>query len=143
MTPGSIVSFTVKLRVTPPGHTAQLVPNGAAPTDVSDGHVEEGEESTIEELIGRRTKGADGEEPTPLAHAPEFPLVRTPTSLSMLISVRRTASRHGIFSSGTTSSTGSLSRRKSSRISAPTTSARSGSASRRPRARDSTLSRRT
>lgn len=34
-----------------------------------------GEESSVEELIGRREKGADGEELSPFAHAPEFPKV--------------------------------------------------------------------
>lgn len=38
----------------------------------------EGEETSIEEIIGRRSKSADGDELTPLAHAPYFPKVRLP-----------------------------------------------------------------
>ncbi|ORY53393.1 Sec63 Brl domain-domain-containing protein [Leucosporidium creatinivorum] len=76
VTPGAIVSFTIKLRLTPPGQV------GPAPevTKVTVGEQEnEGEESSIEELIGRRKAGEDGEEPTPFAHAPQFPKNRKPT----------------------------------------------------------------
>ena len=36
---------------------------------------DEDDEQSVDELIGRRKAGADGEEPTPLAHAPHFPKV--------------------------------------------------------------------
>lgn len=75
MTPGSIVSFTVQLRLTPPGRA-----ESSHDVQVNDqknlGHIEAGAESTIDELIGRRKAGEDGVEPTPLAHAPEFTKVR-------------------------------------------------------------------
>ena len=75
------MSFTIKLRLTPPGQV------GPAPevTSVTVGEQEEeGAESSIEELIGRRAVGEDGEEPTPLAHAPHYPKVSVehPTSKS-------------------------------------------------------------
>lgn len=75
VTPGAIVSFTIKLRLTPPG----LAPS----VDVTKVEIGEqdhaGVESSIEELIGRRKDGEDGEETTPLAHAPHFPKNRKPT----------------------------------------------------------------
>lgn len=78
VTPGSIVNFTVKLRMTPPGRaesTDEVVVNDQKNL----GHIEAGAESTIDELIGRRKAGEDGVEPTPLAHAPEFTKNRKPT----------------------------------------------------------------
>lgn len=42
------------------------------------------EESSIHELIGRKVKGEDGEEVSPLAHAPHFPKVNF-ASFSRLI----------------------------------------------------------
>ncbi|KAM0788998.1 hypothetical protein ACM66B_003067 [Microbotryomycetes sp. NB124-2] len=80
VTPGAIVSFTLKLRVTPPGQTlntpqlAKLSINESEKADDDD-------DASIDELIGRRKAGADGEEPTPLAHAPHFPKNRKPTWL--------------------------------------------------------------
>ena len=71
VTPGSIVSFTVKLRLAPPGR-AELSDEVVLNDQKNLGRVEAGAESTIDELIGRRKAGEDGEEPTPLAHAPEF-----------------------------------------------------------------------
>lgn len=46
----------------------------------------EADESSIEELIGRRKKGEDGEEPSAVAHAPHFPSVR-PLSLPLPLTV--------------------------------------------------------
>ena len=73
MTPGSVVSLTIKLRITPPGKPVVEPINHVVPTGEES---VEGAESTIDELIGRRKAGEDGEEPTPLAHAPHFPKVR-------------------------------------------------------------------
>ncbi|SDA03416.1 BZ3500_MvSof-1268-A1-R1_Chr7-1g09425 [Microbotryum saponariae] len=74
VTPGAIISFTVKLRITPPG---QVMPEI---TSVTVGkQEEEGEEESIDELIGRRKAGEDGDEPTPLAHAPHYPKNRKPS----------------------------------------------------------------
>ncbi|GAA6014793.1 hypothetical protein JCM10207_002182 [Rhodosporidiobolus poonsookiae] len=75
VTPGAIVSFTLKLRITPPGQA------GAKPEVVEFnkglGDVE-GEEQSVEELIGRRNNKADGVVPTPMAHAPHYPKNRKP-----------------------------------------------------------------
>ena len=77
VTPGAIVSFTIKLRLSPPG---QVKPAPELPSQKRESALEEDQdgETSIEELIGRRT-GSDGEEPTPLAHAPHFPRNRKPT----------------------------------------------------------------
>lgn len=73
VTPGSIVSLTIKLRMTPPGRVMEAIPvKAVAPGDENI----EGEETSIDEIIGRRSKSEDGDEPTPLAHAPYFPKVR-------------------------------------------------------------------
>ena len=69
VTPGSIVTFTIKLKLAPPGKEKSTTQMKAA---IEAGV---GEESSVEELIGRREKGADGEELSPFAHAPEFPKV--------------------------------------------------------------------
>ncbi|GAA5970637.1 hypothetical protein JCM11641_007380 [Rhodosporidiobolus odoratus] len=75
VTPGAIVSFTLKLRITPPGQ----VENKPEVLDVSKGVDEvEGEEQSVEELIGRRSKKEEGVVPTPLAHAPHFAKNRKP-----------------------------------------------------------------
>ncbi|KAL8278314.1 hypothetical protein RQP46_009206 [Phenoliferia psychrophenolica] len=84
VTPGSIVSFTVKMRITPPGqHVNKPAPVPAPVTNGVVSHEGEdlvvGAESSIDELIGRRKDGEDGIDPTPLAHAPLFPKNRKPT----------------------------------------------------------------
>ena len=73
VTPGAIVSFTLKLRLTPPG---QVMPSPQLKKMTISEPEQNTEETSIDELIGRRKPGADGEEPTPLAHAPHFPQVR-------------------------------------------------------------------
>lgn len=72
VTPGAIVSFTLKLRLAPPG-TKRTTPEVVSIThDTAD----EGDEQSVDELIGRRSKKDEGVVPTPLAHAPHFPKVR-------------------------------------------------------------------
>ncbi|GAA5910707.1 hypothetical protein JCM5296_006819 [Sporobolomyces johnsonii] len=76
VTPGAIVSFTLKLRLAPPGKATSQ----PEILNVSKGVDEiEGEEQSIDELIGRRNTKEDGVVPTPLAHAPHFPKNRKPT----------------------------------------------------------------
>ncbi|GAA6010079.1 hypothetical protein JCM11491_005857 [Sporobolomyces phaffii] len=80
VTPGAIVSFTLKLRLTPPGKT----PTKPEILDITKGDSEggvdiEGEEQSIAELIGRRNEKEDGVVPTPLAHAPHFLRNRKPS----------------------------------------------------------------
>jgi translocation protein SEC63 len=77
VTPGAIVSFTIKLRLSPPGQVKQQ----SVTPQKRESALEEDEdgETSIEELIGRRKSGEDGEEPTPVAHAPHFPKNRKPT----------------------------------------------------------------
>ena len=72
VTPGAIVSFTLKLRLAPPGQAPQAT---AAADSLHDAGNAEGEEKSVEELIGR-SKADEGVVPTPLAHAPHFPKVR-------------------------------------------------------------------
>lgn len=72
VTPGAVVTFTLNLRIAPPGQAPKSVVKQATGADLT----VEGGESSIEELIGRKKDGEDGEEPTPLAHAPHFPKVR-------------------------------------------------------------------
>lgn len=72
VTPGAVVSFTLKLRLAPPGQTNE------APAAVDALHAvenAEGAEKSVEELIGR-SRADEGVVPTPLAHAPHFPKVR-------------------------------------------------------------------
>jgi translocation protein SEC63 len=76
VTPGAIVSFTLKLRLTPPGQVVEK----SEVFDVSKTNDDiEGDEQSVEELIGRRSKKEEGIVPTPLAHAPHFPKVRIPS----------------------------------------------------------------
>lgn len=84
VTPAAIVSFTVKLRLKPPG--SEPIPskpliNGEITVNGSGGDTVdvECEESSIDELIGRRSAAEEGVVPTPLAHAPHFPKNRKPT----------------------------------------------------------------
>ena len=80
MTPGSIVQLIVRVRSTVPTRAAKPQPNGIGghangtetPTEV------QAAEQDIEELIGRKKAGADGEEPNYWVHAPHFPAVSTP-----------------------------------------------------------------
>ncbi|GAA5823402.1 hypothetical protein JCM11251_000623 [Rhodosporidiobolus azoricus] len=75
VTPGAIVSFTLKLRMTPPGQVVEkpeILDVSKGVDDVTDG------EQSIDELIGRSSSKADGVVPTPLAHAPHFPRNRKP-----------------------------------------------------------------
>ncbi|KAG0656762.1 secretory subunit [Rhodotorula mucilaginosa] len=74
VTPGAIVSFTLKLRLAPPGQAPQAT---AAADSLHDAGNAEGEEKSVEELIGR-SKADEGVVPTPLAHAPHFPKNRKP-----------------------------------------------------------------
>ncbi|GAA5860434.1 hypothetical protein JCM8547_000303 [Rhodosporidiobolus lusitaniae] len=75
VTPGAIVSFTLKLRLTPPGQVVEKLEI----LDVSKGVDDvEGEEKSVDELLGRASAKADGVVPTPLAHAPHFPKNRKP-----------------------------------------------------------------
>ncbi|KAI5480393.1 translocation protein SEC63 [Pseudohyphozyma bogoriensis] len=76
-TPGAVVSFTVKLRISPPGAEGEQPTINGVETSFEDDV--EGQESSIEELIGRRNAEKDGVVPTPLAHAPHFPKNRKPT----------------------------------------------------------------
>lgn len=115
VTPGSIVSFTVKLRMAPPGR-AESIEEVVVNDQKNIGHIEAGAESTIDELIGRRKAGEDGVEPTPLAHAPEFTKV---SLLYLLVAAvadecNRIVNRRGTFSSEITNSIESSSRRRSS-----------------------------
>ncbi|GAA5882212.1 hypothetical protein JCM16303_002283 [Sporobolomyces ruberrimus] len=78
VTPGAVVSFTLKLRLTPPGKTPTKpeildITKGESGVDI------EGEEQSIAELIGRRNEKEDGVVPTPLAHAPHFLKNRKPS----------------------------------------------------------------
>ncbi|BGP47243.1 secretory subunit [Rhodotorula kratochvilovae] len=74
VTPGAIVSFVLKLRLAPPG-SPRTTPEVVSIThDTAD----EGDEQSIEELIGRRSQKDEGVVPTPLAHAPHFPKNRKP-----------------------------------------------------------------
>ncbi|GAA6063020.1 hypothetical protein JCM10212_001799 [Sporobolomyces blumeae] len=79
VTPGAIVSFTLKLRLTPPGKN----PTRPEILDITGkegaGSEIEGEEQSINELIGRRNQEEDGVVPTPVAHAPHFAKNRKPT----------------------------------------------------------------
>jgi translocation protein SEC63 len=73
VTPGAVVSFTLKLRLTPPGKTPtkpEIIDITQA--DTAGGVDIEGEEQSIAELIGRRSDKEEGVVPTPLAHAPHF-----------------------------------------------------------------------
>ncbi|GAA5944433.1 protein-transporting protein SEC63, partial [Sporobolomyces koalae] len=78
VTPGAVVSFSLKLRLTPPGKTPtkpeilDITKSNAGGVDI------EGEEQSIAELIGRRNEKEDGVVPTPLAHAPHFVKNRKP-----------------------------------------------------------------
>ncbi|GAA5985578.1 hypothetical protein JCM5350_007141 [Sporobolomyces pararoseus] len=76
VTPGAIVSFTLKLRLTPPeldGKTPEILEITQSEGDIK------GEEQSIEELIGRRNEKQDGIRQTPLAHAPHFIKNRKPS----------------------------------------------------------------
>lgn len=71
VTPGCVIQFTIKLRIPPPKFTST--------SDISEHNAEEpaeqdlkGEEMEMDELLGRKKVGADGEEPSPVAHAPHF-----------------------------------------------------------------------
>ncbi|KAK4055503.1 secretory subunit [Microbotryomycetes sp. JL201] len=77
VTPGAIVSFTLKLRLTPPGQI--LTSPQLTKLSMTEPENDDDDDANIDELIGRRKKGAHGEEPTPLAHAPYFPKNRKPT----------------------------------------------------------------
>jgi len=72
-----VVSFTLKLRLTPPGKTPTKpevldITQGTKTEEGGAGIDIEGEEQSIAELIGRRNEKEDGVIPTPLAHAPHF-----------------------------------------------------------------------
>ncbi|GAA5823179.1 hypothetical protein JCM5353_005806, partial [Sporobolomyces roseus] len=84
VTPGAVVSFTLKLRLTPPGKTPTKpevldITQGTKTEEGGAGIDIEGEEQSIAELIGRRNEKEDGVIPTPLAHAPHFLKNRKPT----------------------------------------------------------------
>ncbi|GAA5953329.1 hypothetical protein JCM3765_005006 [Sporobolomyces pararoseus] len=83
VTPGAIVSFTLKLRLSPPGKTSppeilEIKQESEKKGSEEDSNVE-GEEQSIEELIGRRNEKLDGVSQTPLAHAPHFIKNRKPS----------------------------------------------------------------
>lgn len=72
MTPGCVIQFTIKVRISPPkaavgpNHQDEKKPEEPTEQDLK------GEEMEIDELLGRKKAGADGEEPSPLAHAPHY-----------------------------------------------------------------------
>ncbi|GAA98348.1 uncharacterized protein L969DRAFT_85663 [Mixia osmundae IAM 14324] len=78
ITPGCIVALVLKLRLVYPHKPSEndvekVSTQGQMTETVKEGEME------INELIGRKAKGADGEEPTPFACAPLFPRHRKPT----------------------------------------------------------------
>lgn len=79
VTPGCFIQFIVKLRIPDIG-----TPGSSTIVDQANGHANGSSavssgvaapEAEIDELIGRRKKGADGEKTSPWAHAPYFPTV--------------------------------------------------------------------
>lgn len=79
ITPGCFVQLVVKVRVSPPGSNYQsAAPHVNGETEKLT-EVEEGKEKNIDELIGRTTKGSNGESPDPVSHAPYFPQNRMPS----------------------------------------------------------------
>lgn len=80
VTPGSIVSFVVKLKLNLPGEDdASPIVTGSIIDENSFVDTEDDEEQSIDELIGRRPASEEGITPTPYAHAPHFPRNRKPT----------------------------------------------------------------
>lgn len=80
VTPGSIVSFVVKLKLNLPGRDqGTSVANGSIIDENSFVDTEDDGEQSIDELIGRRPASEEGLTPTPFAHAPHFPRNRKPT----------------------------------------------------------------
>ncbi|GJN89668.1 hypothetical protein Rhopal_002655-T1 [Rhodotorula paludigena] len=73
VTPGAIVTFTLKLRLVSPGAESAA---SQAPVDTTTDI--QGDEKSVEELIGRRSNTEEGIVPTPLAHAPHYPKNRKP-----------------------------------------------------------------
>lgn len=75
VTPGCVVHFTMKLKIRDPHSTSPPSDDATKSSKESD-QLEKteqdlkGEEMEIDELLGRKKAGADGEEKSPLAHAP-------------------------------------------------------------------------
>lgn len=69
VTPGCIVAFTVKLRMRAPGDAPELL-------SFEEADVDEDDEKLAAALSGTKQTGSEGEVPSPLVHAPEFPKVR-------------------------------------------------------------------
>lgn len=78
ITPGSFVQLVMKVRVRPPSHVAPptLQVNGSTEELTA---VEKGEETDLDELIGRKKAGQMGETPDAFAHTPYYPGNRKPS----------------------------------------------------------------
>ncbi|KAH9814020.1 Sec63 Brl domain-containing protein [Melampsora americana] len=70
VTPGCVIQFTIKVRISPP-KAALNQPDEKKAEEPTEQDLK-GEEMEIDELLGRKKAGADGEEPSPLAHAPHY-----------------------------------------------------------------------
>jgi len=81
ITPGCFVQLVVKVRVNPPGSNYKSASDSTHVNGEAEKltEVEEGKEKNIDELIGRTTKGSNGESPDPVSHAPYFPTNRMPS----------------------------------------------------------------
>lgn len=83
ITVGAIVQLVVRVKITPPRKHKTLQPNGITSEHADEKatdldlptQVVKAAEQGVDELIGRRAKGADGEEENYWAHAPRFPSV--------------------------------------------------------------------
>ncbi|EFP79380.2 secretory subunit [Puccinia graminis f. sp. tritici] len=73
VTPGCVIHFTMKIRIKNPKSSATGKENGKSPAQEPEQTTEQdlkGEEMEIDELLGRKKAGADGEEKCPIVHAP-------------------------------------------------------------------------
>ncbi|OAV88272.1 hypothetical protein PTTG_29092 [Puccinia triticina 1-1 BBBD Race 1] len=73
VTPGCVIHFTMKVRIKNPKSTSAAQANGKTAEQESEQKTEQdvqGEEMEIDELLGRKKAGADGEEKSPIVHAP-------------------------------------------------------------------------
>lgn len=78
VTPGCVIQFTIKIRIPPPKAASTRSEGDDDKTNQPTEQDLKGEEMGIDELLGRKKAGADGEEHSPLAHAPHFLQDRMP-----------------------------------------------------------------
>lgn len=79
VTPGCVIQFTIKVRISPPKAGVSSKQKDEKEAEEPTEQDLKGEEMEIDELLGRKKAGADGEEPSPLAHAPHYTKDRVPS----------------------------------------------------------------